>query len=129
MATQTANTPKFFFDADHLIAAQQRNVDALASASQIMVDSYKAIALRQSEMVKSSMSDFVKTGQQAVDGKTGEFKPGDQLARAKTGYEAAMTNARELTEMAVKAQNEAFNVLTKCFMANMDQFKSMTKSA
>lgn len=129
MATQTMKTPNFFFDTDHLMAAQQRNVDALTSASQIMVDSYKAIALRQSEMLKSSMGDFVKVGQQAANGKAGEFQPGDQLSRAKTSYEAAMSNAREITEMAVKAQSEAFNVLTKCFMTNVDEFKTLTKSA
>lgn len=129
MATKTAQKPAFFFDADQIIAVQQRNVDAFASAGQVMVDGYKAIALRQSEMVQSSLGSLVADGQKMVDGKAGEFKPEEQINRAKSGYEAALANVRELTEIAVKAQNEAFSILTKCAMANFDEFKSLAKAA
>lgn len=127
--TTTTSKPTFFFDPDQIIAVQQRNVDAVTSASQVMVDGYKAIALRQSEIVQSTMSDFVGTGQQMVNGKAGEFKPGDQVAKAKSSYEAALANAKELAEIAVKAQNEAFTILTKCMMANFEEFKSLAKAA
>ncbi|HEX6141923.1 MAG TPA: phasin family protein [Geminicoccaceae bacterium] len=129
MATKTAQKPAFFFDTDQIIAVQQRNVDAFASAGQVMVDGYKAIALRQSEMVQSGLGSLVADGQKMVDGKAGEFKPEEQINRAKSGYEAALANARELTEIAVKAQNEAFNILTKAAMANFDDFKSLAKAA
>lgn len=129
MATKTAQKPTFFFDADQIIAVQQRNVDAFASAGQVMVDGYKAIALRQSEMVQSGLGSLVADGQKMVDGKPGEFKPEEQINRAKSGYEAALANVRELTEIAVKAQNEAFSILTKCAMANFDDFKSLAKAA
>ena len=123
-ATRTLPFP--LFDADRFTAAQQRNIDAFASASQIVVDGVKAIAQRQSEMMQASVDQFVAAGQST---KPLEFQPGDQIAKAKSLYEAAVTNAKELVEIAMKAQGEAVDVLTKCAMANIDDLKSLAKTA
>jgi phasin family protein len=130
MATKTTVKPPFpMFDGDRVVAAQQRNLDAWASASQIVVDGVKAIAQRQSEMMQSSVEQWVATGQGAMNGKPADFKPADQIATVKSGYELAVTNARELAEIALKAQSEAVDVLTKCMMANIDDLKSLAKAA
>jgi phasin family protein len=131
MASKTTVKPLPFpmFDGDRMVAAQQRNLDAWASASQIVVDGVKAIAQRQSEMMQSSVEQWVATGQGAMNGKPADFKPADQIATVKSGYEQAVTNARELAEIALKAQSEAVDVLTKCMMANIDDLKSLAKAA
>ncbi len=116
-------------DADQFIALQQRNVDAFASAGQIVVDSAKAIALRQSEMMQSTVDEWLANGQQAMNGKAVEFKPAEQVAKFKSSYEAAVNNAKELAEIALKAQSEALGVLTKCMVANLDDMKSLAKAA
>jgi phasin family protein len=117
------------FDADKLIAAQQRNLDAFASAGQIVVDGVKAVAQRQSEIMQSQVEQMVAAGQGVLTAKPTEFKPADQVAKAKSYYETAISNARELTEIAVKAQTEAVDVLTKAMMANIDDLKSLAKAA
>ena len=128
MAKPTTKPLPFpMFDADRLTAAQQRNLDAFASASQIVVDGVKAIAQRQSEMMQASVDQFVAG--QARSTRPLEFQPGDQIAKAKSMYEAAVNNARELAEIAMKAQSEAVDVLTKCAMANIDDLKSLAKTA
>jgi phasin family protein len=131
MAVKTTTKPLPFqmFDGDRMIAVQQRNLDAWASAGQIVVDSVKAIAQRQSEMMQSSVGQWVATGQGAMNGKPAEFKPADQIATAKTSYETAVNNTRELAEIAMRAQSEAVDVLTKCMMANIDDLKSLAKAA
>jgi phasin family protein len=130
MAKPTAK-PLFFpmMDADRLSAAQQRNLDAFASASQIVVDGVKAIAQRQSEMMQASVDQFVAAGQGTFTGKVTDFQPADQIAKAKSVYETAISNAKELSEIAMKAQAEAVDVLTKCALANIDDFKSLAKTA
>jgi phasin family protein len=131
MAAKTTTRPLPFpmIDGDRMIAAQQRNLDAWASASQIVVDGVKAIAQRQSEMMQSSIDQWVAQGQGAFNGKPTEFKPADQIATVKSSYEAVISNTRELTEIAMKAQSEAVDVLTKCMMANIDDLKSLAKAA
>jgi hypothetical protein len=122
----TKSLPFPLFDTDRLTAAQQRNIDAFASASQIVVDGVKAIAQRQSEMMQASVDQFVTAGQATSPL---EFQPGDQIAKAKSLYETAVIHAKELAEIAMKAQGEAVDVLTKCAMANIDDLKSLAKTA
>jgi phasin family protein len=131
MAKPTTLKPLPFpmFDADRMMAAQQRNLDAFASASQIVVDGVKALAQRHSEMLQASVDDFVAAGQGAFAGKPADFQPGDQITKAKSAYEMAISNAKELAEIAIKAQSEAVDVLTKCALANIDDFKSLAKAA
>ena len=59
--------------------------------------------------------------------KPGEFVPADQMTKVKSAYESAMANSKEMADIAMKAQSEAAAVLTKCFMANIDDMKSFTK--
>ena len=135
MATTTRTTtvkslPPFpGFDGDKLTAVQQRNLDAFASASQIVVDGVKALAQRQSEILQTSVDQMVAVGQGAWTGKPMDFKPADQIETAKSQYQTAVANAKELTEIALRAQTEAADVLTKCVMANIDDLKSLAKAA
>jgi phasin family protein len=129
-STTTPQTMPFpLFDTNQFMAAQQRNVDAVASASQVVVDGAKAFALRQSEIMQSTVDQWVSNGHQVWGGKPGELKPADQIAQAKSAYEAALGNSRELAEIAMKAQSEAFAILTKAMMANLDDLKSLAKAA
>ena len=61
--------------------------------------------------------------------RTADLQAGDHFAKAKAQYEVAINNAKELAEIAMKAQGEAVAVLSKCVMANIDDLKTMSKSA
>lgn len=126
---KTRPLPFIPFDTETFIAAQQRYIDALASAGQIVVDGVKTIAQRQGEMMQSSVDQFMSASQDALAMKATDLQPADQLAKAKAQYEAAVNNAKELAEIAMKAQGEAVAVLSKCVMANIDDLKVMSKSA
>ncbi len=127
-AKASAKTAPFqTVDADKVLAAQQRNIDAIANASQIVVDGAKALAQRQSEMVQSSVDQWMAAGQGAMALKPGEFVPADQITKVKSAYETAISNAKEMAEISMKAQNEAASVLTKCFMANIEDMKAFSK--
>ena len=129
MSTKTSakSAPFQTVDADKVLAAQQRNIDAFASASQIVVDGAKALAQRQSEMVQSSVDQWTAASQNVFSLKPGEFAPADQVTKVKAAYETAIANAKEMTEIMTKAQSEAASVLTKCFMANIDEMKAFSK--
>ena len=117
------------FDTETFVAAQQRNIDALASASQIVVDGVKTIAQRQGEMMQSSVDQLMSASQDVLSMKATDLQPADHFAKAKAQYEAAVNNAKELAEIAMKAQGEAVAVLSNCMMANLDDLKGMSKSA
>ncbi len=120
-------TPFQTIDADKVLAAQQRNIDAFSNASQIVVDGAKALAQRQSEIVQSSVDQWMAASQGSFSMKPGEFVPADQMNKVKSAYENAMANSKEMADIAMKAQSEAAAVLTKCFMANIDDMKAFGK--
>ena len=127
-AKTTAKTSPFqTVDADKVLAAQQRNIDAFANASQIVVDGAKAVAQRQSEIVQSSVDQWMAASQNAFSMKPGEFAPAEQMDKMKSAYEKAMANGKEIADIAMKAQSDAAAVLTKCFMANVDDVKTFGK--
>ena len=125
--TTAKTTPFETIDADKVLAAQQRNIDAFANASQIVVDGAKALAKRQSEIVQSSVDQWMAASQGTFSMKPGEFVPADQLNKVKSAYESAMANSKDMADIAMKAQSEAAAVLTKCFMANIDDMKAFGK--
>ena len=115
------------FDTEAFVAAQQRNFDALASASQIVVDGVRTIAQRQGELVQSSVDQLMAVGKNGFN--PDNLQPADQFTKAKASYDVAVNNAKELAEIAMKAQGEAVAVLSKCVTANIDDLKVATKSA
>jgi len=115
------------FDPEAFAAAQQRNLDALANASQIVVDGVKTIAQRQGEMMQSSVDHLMAVSKNGLN--PADLQPADQFTKVKANYEVAVNNAKELTEIAMKAQGEAVAVLSKCVMANIDGLKVAAKSA
>ncbi|MGH1479072.1 MAG: TIGR01841 family phasin [Geminicoccales bacterium] len=125
--TTAKNAPFQTVDADKVLAAQQRNIDAFANASQIVVDGAKALAQRQSEIVQGSVDQWMAASQSAFSMKPGEFVPADQMNKAKSAYESAVANSKEIADIAMKAQSEAASVLTKAFMANVDDMKAFGK--
>ena len=129
MVAKSKPLPFPMFDADKMIAVQQRNIDALASAGQIVVDGVKTIAQRQGEMMQSSVDQLMSASQDVLSLKPADLQPADQFAKVKAQYEVAVNNAKELAEIAMKAQGEAVAVLSKCVMANIDDLKAMSKSA
>jgi phasin family protein len=124
----TKPLPFMPFDTEAFVTAQQRNFDALANASQIVVDGVKTIAQRQGEMMQSSVDQMMMVSKDALKLNPAEMQPADQFAKAKASYDVAVNNAKELAEIAMKAQGEAVAVLSKCVMANIDQLKVTAKS-
>jgi phasin family protein len=117
------------FDTEAFVTAQQRNIDAMTSASQIVVDGVKTIAQRQGEMMQSSVDQLMSVSKGALNINPSELQPADQLAKAKASYDVAVNNAKELAEIAMKTQGEAVAVLSKCVMANIDDLKAVAKPA
>ena len=110
-----------------LAETQRKNIEALTTANKVVFEGAQALAQRQSEIMQSSVDQWMAAGQGAMALKPGEFVQADQLTKVKSAYETAVSNAKEMTEIAMKAQGEAASVLTKCFMANIEDMKAFSK--
>ena len=108
-----------------VVEAQRKNVEALTEANKLVVEGWQAIAQRQSEIVREAAGDFTAAlRDMSTEGASVEAQLAKQTDRVKQGFEQALANARELTELGVKSQGEAANLLSHRFIESLDEVKS-----
>ena len=113
-------------DVNEMMAFQRKNVEALTKANKVAFDGFQAVAQRQSEIF-NTLLDKVQT-----QGKDVAATPADnpmaaaakQTEAAKAAYEEALANAKELSGLVSKSQEEALALLQSRFTESLDEFKS-----
>jgi phasin family protein len=95
-----------------VVETARKNFAALTTVNTAAVESMKAIAQRQGDMVRAAMEDFSKHGSEVLAAATIEEKAIKQIDFAKKSYEMAIANTKELAELVGKSQAEAFEALT-----------------
>ena len=118
-------------DAQALVAYQKRNLEAVASANKIALEGAQAVIRRQAEIVRKSVEDASKAFSELNAAETPQDKLVKQAELAKEAYEAAVSNLRELTEMASKSNGEAADLISTrvsdCFGEFTSEFKKTAK--
>jgi phasin family protein len=105
-----------------MFAMSKRNLDAWTQAGQIYADGAQALMKRQNEIFTGYVNEYVATVQEMLNGEPVDEKQyNKRLTQAKAAYETGLANAQELYGIAVKANNEALDVLSKAFMAQFEQ--------
>ena len=90
----------------------RKNFAAMTTASTAAVETFKAIAQRQGDMVRAVMEDFSKLGSEVLGAASIEEKAAKQIDFAKKSYDLAITNSKELAGLYTKGQTEAFETLS-----------------
>jgi phasin family protein len=85
---------------------EKKNIEALTEANRVAFEGWQALVRRQAEILQDSIKRAVDT----VQGEDAGTKRMDLAAHA---FETALSHMRELTEMAIKSQREAFDVIRK----------------
>jgi phasin family protein len=95
-----------------MVETGRKNFAAMTTASTAAVESMKAIAQRQGDMIRSAMEDFSKYGSDVMSAATIEEKAAKQIDFAKKSYELAVANTKELADLYTKSSTEAFETLS-----------------
>ncbi|MEO6410805.1 MAG: TIGR01841 family phasin [Burkholderiaceae bacterium] len=99
-------------NAESLVEANRKNIAAITAANTTAVESFKAIAQRQTEMMRSAMEDLSKAGSEMMSAATVEEKAAKQIDFVKKSYEVAVANTKELVSLYSKSHTEAFEALS-----------------
>ena len=112
-------------DIDAIVASQKKNFEALNAANKMMYDGFQTMMKRQAEIMRQTVEDASSVSSNFSD----VSNPGDQVARqtefAKSVLESNLSNARELSEMMTKSQNEVLNLLSARVSQSLDEVKAM----
>lgn len=98
---------------ESMVETGRKNFAALTAANTSAVESMKAIAQRQGDMVRAAMEDLSKHGSDVMSAATVEEKAAKQIDFVKKSYEAAMSNAKELADLYSKGHTEALTALSQ----------------
>ena len=96
-----------------MVETNRKNMAVMTALGTATVDSMKAIAQRQGDMVRAAMEDFSKHGSEVMAAATVEEKAAKQIDFVKKSYEAAMANTKELADLYSKGHTEALTALSQ----------------
>ena len=98
-------------DTDAMLAAQQKNVEALIEANQVVIAGYQDLYKRQVALFEAAVAE-TKDKLAQVQGQTPTADQASQNVEAmKTAFEKAATDVKELAEVAQKANTGAFEIV------------------
>lgn len=125
-----SNGTAAFFDFEDVVAAQRRNFEALTAANQAALEGVKAVAQRQAEMARKAVEEFGKVAKELAEPASAEEKLVKQAEITKAGFEQAIANVRDLTDLMRKSNTEVAALIQGRFVAQIDEVKvALTKAA
>ena len=111
-------------DFEPMIAAQQKNIEALTEANQHVIAGIQAVMKRQAEILQASMEEARTVASEIMIPGSPEAKVAKQTEVVQTAFQAALANMKELADMVTKSNTEAANVISKRVTEGLDEIKA-----
>lgn len=116
-------------DVEALLAAQRRNIEAMTAANQTAIEGTQAVMRRQAEIIRQTMEEVSATLTEMMSPGAPEEKVAKQAELAKSAFEHALANARELAELMAKANAETAEIINKRVSESLEEVKSLLEKA
>ncbi len=114
-------------DADAVLAAQQKNVDALIEANQVVIAGYQDLYKRQVALFEAAVAQ-TKDQLAQVQGQPLTADQATQNVEAlKAAFEKAAADVKELAELAQKANTGAFEIVKTRAEEAVAEFKAVAE--
>jgi phasin family protein len=112
------------FDVEAAIASQRKNVEALTVANQVAFEGAQTVLRREVEIVRDAVEGLTNVAKEIAAAGSFEEKLAKQAEIAKSSFETALANFRELSGLVQKTSDQAVSVISKRVVDNLDEVKS-----
>ena len=115
-------------DAEAMLAAQNKNMDALVEANKAAAAGYQELFKKQVAVFEETMSEAQK---QIQNFDTSKLDPDGAKAQgeiAKAAFEKALGNMQALAESAQKANSEAYEIVSARVQESMQELRDMASN-
>lgn len=112
------------FDVEAAIASQRKNVEALTVANQVAFEGVQTVLRREVEIVRDAVEELTNVAKEIAAAGSFEEKVAKQAEIAKSSFETALANFRELSGLVQKTSDQAVSVISKRVVDNFDEVKS-----
>jgi phasin family protein len=110
-------------DWQELMSSQQKNVEALTKANQVLFEGAQAVIQREIEIMQKAMQEFAEASRDLMQEGDPQAQAQKRLELAKTSFEAALRNMRELAELAGQSNREALEMINQRAMESFDEIR------
>jgi phasin family protein len=110
-------------DWQEVIASQQKNLQALAKANQVLVEGAQAVMRREIEILQKAMAEVAEASKELMQQGDPQAQASKRLELAKASFEAAVQNMRELAEVAGRSNREALDVINQRALESFEEIK------
>jgi phasin family protein len=110
-------------DWQELMASQQKNLQALAKANQVLVEGAQTVMRREVEILQKAMAELAEASKEMMQQGDPQAQASKRLEMAKTSFSAAIQNMRELAELANQSNREALEVINKRALESFEEIK------
>jgi phasin family protein len=104
-------------DFPKLLERERKNISALTEANKVIFEGWQSLVRKQCEIFQETMANTIATARKQDGAKS-------RADLAKHGFEAALANMREITELATQCQHEAFGIVHKRISEHMDEIRA-----
>ena len=111
-------------DLQAIMDGRRKDVEAVVQANRVAFQGLQALVQRQTEILQQTMSEWQKAAQ-GMSVKDPGAAVGSAAELAKQAFEKALANMRELAELAIKAQTDAYEVIKHRVQENMEELRSV----
>lgn len=122
---QLSNLKMPGLDAEAMIAAQHKNMDALVEANKAAASGYQDLFKKQMAIFEETMSEAQKHLKLFDGTKLDAESAKAQGEIAKAAFEKALANMHALAEAAQKANSEAYEIVSARIQANIAELRDM----
>lgn len=116
-------------DAEALMRAHQRNIEALSAANRIALEGAQAVAKRHMEIMQQTMAELTETLRAMSGAEPPQEKAARQADLLKSAYERAVENTRELGDLIQRSNGEALTALNQRIAEAIDEVKDLVKKS
>ncbi len=116
-------------DADAMLAAQQKNVDALIEANQVVIAGYQDLYKRQVALFEAAVAETRDKLAQVQGQPLTADQATQNVDALKAAFEKAATDVKELAELAQKANTGAFEIVKARAEEAVAEFKTAAEKA
>jgi phasin family protein len=110
-------------DWQEVMASQQKNVEALTKANQVLFEGAQAVVQREVEILQQAMQEFSAASRDLMQEGDAKAQAHKRLELAKASFETALQNMRELAELASKSHREALELINRRAIEGFEEIR------
>ena len=120
-AASTFQVPQI--DADSIIAAQRKNIEALTTANKAAVEGAQALAARQNEILQENLKEATKAVSELSKVDSPQDATVKQAELLKASFEKALSNMKDLAELVAQSNTETSAAINARIFESLEEVK------